>query len=282
MNTKSNENMIISQKTFSDIEDLINQSKKGDIIKLSGYYYGTGNKINIKKEISIIGDDGTILDAQGKSLIFFIEANNVLINNIKFINGFNGWGGAIRWQGDNGLLSQCILENNKAKNAGYGGAVHWWASNGKIIHCTFRNNQADNYGGAIYINGYGLKVIESDFEKNTVLNIYKRWQGGGAIYTDSEKHLIEDCVFINNSAPKSWGGAIKCGSGTLTVSRNTFIKNFALRGNNIFAGNFSTFINNVFYMDNISDIKISAEDGNVFDLFDNNTFLINLSAFCSK
>ena len=86
---------------------------------------------------------------------------------------------------------------------------------------------------------------------------------------------MADCVFINNSAPKSWGGAIKCGSGTLTVSRNTFIKNFALRGNNIFAGNFSTFINNVFYMDNISDIKISAEDGNVFDLFDNNTFLIN-------
>ena len=283
MNTKSNEDIIQSKidvneiplKTFSNIINLINKANKGDKIYLSGYYSGNGNPIEINKEISIIGDNDTVLDAKGKSLIFFISSPNVNINNLKLINGFYPWGGAIRWEGDNGLLSGCVLENNYSNKAGYGGAVRWWASNGKIIHCTFKNNKANNYGGALYINGKGLKVLESDFENNSVINIYTRWQGGGAIYSDSENHLIEACVFVGNSAPKSWGGAIKWGSGSLSVKNNTFIKNSALRGNNIFAGNFSTFNGNVFYMENISEIKNSAEESDVLTLFDNNNFICN-------
>jgi predicted outer membrane repeat protein len=271
-NISNNEN---PTKTFSNIIDLINNSNKGDIIYLRGYYIGNGNPIKIKKEITIIGDDNTILDAKAKSLIFHILAPNVNIRYLKLINGSNSWGGAIRWQGDNGLLSSCILENNYSNNAGYGGEVHWWASNGKIIQCTFKNNKANNYGGAIYINGKGLKVLESNFENNTVINSYSRWQGGGAIYSDSENHLIEDCIFVGNSAPKSWGGAIKWGSGTLSVKRNTFAKNLALRGNNIFAGNFSTFNDNVFYIENISEIKNSAQDDDVLKLFDKNSFIMN-------
>ena len=287
MNTISNENNTqiktiknISNnanpsKTFSNIIDLVNDANKGDIIYLRGYYIGNGNPIKIKKEITIIGDDNTILDAKGKSLIFHISSPNVNISNIKLINGSNSWGGAIRWQGDYGLLSSCILENNYSNNAGYGGAVHWWASNGKIIHCTFKHNIANNYGGAIYINGKGLKVLESNFKDNSVINIYSRWQGGGAIYSDSEGHLIEDCIFEGNSAPKSWGGAIKWGSGTLSVKRNTFANNLALRGNNIFAGNFSNFNDNVFYIENISEIKNSAQDDDVLNLFDNNNFIMS-------
>ena len=271
-NISNNEN---PSKTFSNIIELIDNSNNGDIIYLRGYYIGNGNPIKIKKEITIIGDDNTILDAKGKSLIFHISAPNVNISNLKLINGSNSWGGAIRWQGDNGLLSSCILENNNSNNAGYGGAVHWWASNGKIIQCTFKNNKANNYGGAIYINGKGLKVLESNFENNSVINSYSRWQGGGAIYSDSENHLIEDCIFVGNSAPKSWGGAIKWGSGTLSVKRNTFAKNLALRGNNIFAGKFSTFNDNVFYIENISEIKNSAQDDDVLNLFDKNNFIMN-------
>ena len=66
-----------------NIIDLINNSNKGDIIYLRGYYIGNGNPIKIKKEITIIGDDNTILDAKAKSLIFHILAPNVNIRYLK-------------------------------------------------------------------------------------------------------------------------------------------------------------------------------------------------------
>jgi hypothetical protein len=72
-NISNNEN---PSKTFSNIIDLINKANKGDIIYLRGYYIGNGNPIKIKKEITIIGDDNTILDAKGKSLIFHISEHN--------------------------------------------------------------------------------------------------------------------------------------------------------------------------------------------------------------
>ena len=88
---------------------------------------------------------------------------------------------SIRWQGDNGILSDYFLENNNDKGLGYGGAIIWWVINGKLINCIFKNNQASQYGRAIYINGKGLKLTNSLFEYNSVLESYNRWEGGGAI-----------------------------------------------------------------------------------------------------
>ena len=87
-NISNNEN---PSKTFSNIIELIDNSNNGDIIYLRGYYIGNGNPIKIKKEITIIGDDNTILDAKGKSLIFHISSPNVNISNLKLINGSNSW-----------------------------------------------------------------------------------------------------------------------------------------------------------------------------------------------
>ena len=166
-------------KTFSNIKDLIKKAKKGDTIKLSGYYSGNGNIIHISKKINIIGENDTVLDAKGISGIFFISGENVVINNLKLVNAINTHKiGAIRWQGDNGILSNCTLENNNDKGFGYGGAIFWWATNGKITNCIFKNNKVSHYGGAIYINGKSLKVTNSLFENNSVLETYNRWEGG--------------------------------------------------------------------------------------------------------
>ena len=118
-----------------------------------------------------------------------------------------------------------------------------------------------------------MKIINSLFINNSVIGSYIRWEGGGAIYSDSDiggvAHIIENCTFIENSAPKSWGGAIKYGSGSLFINRNKFINNSALLGNNIFAGNYDTFNENIFYMNSIHDINASVQEDDILKLFDN-------------
>ena len=227
--------------------------------------------------MNIIGENDTVLDAKGTSGIFFVSGDNVAISDIKLVNAINTHKiGAIRWQGDNGILSNCILENNNDNGFGYGGAIIWWATNGKINNCIFKNNKVSHYGGAIYINGKGLKVTNSLFEYNSVLESYNRWEGGGAIYSDEQNHIIEYCTFRGNNALKSWGGAIKKGCGSLSVRYNTFINNFAFRGNNIYTDNFDTIKENRFYIKKISEIKASAEgDDNIKLINNNNNFIVD-------
>ena len=267
------------KKSFSDIINLINNANNGDTINLHGCYYGNGNSIYIDKKITIIGDNITILNSNYSSRIFYVTSPNVIIKNIKFVNGSDGSGGAIYWTGDNGILSNCIFENNNNINYfsgydGYGGAVFWWAKNGLIINCIFKNNWITRYGGAVYTNGEGTKTINCFFKNNSVINTYRQWEGGGAIYGDGQNEIIENCTFFNNSAPGSWGGALKLAAGSWNINYNKFINNSAALGNNIDTGNFDIFNGNIFYINSISDISFSAKDDDILKLFDKNNFIL--------
>ena len=120
-----------------------------------------------------------------------------------------------------------------------------------------------------------IKIFNCLFENNYVIESYSLWQGGGAIYTDGGNHIIENCTFIGNSASKSWGGAIKKGTGSLSVKFNTFINNTALRGTHIFSVNYEYANKNIFYLNSFSDINSCAEEVDIIKLFDNNTFIVN-------
>ena len=268
------------KKSFSDIINLITNANNGDTINLHGCYYGNGSSIYIDKKITIIGDNITILNANYSSRIFYVTSPNVIIKNIKFVNGSDGSGGAIYWTGDNGILSNCIFENNNNINYfsgydGYGGAVFWWAKNGLIINCIFKNNWVTRYGGAVYTNGEGTKTINCFFKNNSVINTYRQWEGGGAIFGNGQNEIIENCTFFNNSAPGSWGGALKLAAGSWNINYNKFINNSAALGNNIDTGNFDIFNGNIFYINSISDISFSAKDDDILKLFDKNNFILN-------
>ena len=64
------------------------------------------------------------------------------------------------------------------------------------------------------------------------------------------------------------------GCGSLSVRSNTFINNFALRGNDIYAGNFDSFNDNTFYLKRISEIKASSEGDDIIKLINNNNNFI--------
>ena len=89
----------VTGNTFESISNAINGAEAGDIIYLSGTYKNNWKKhIEINKNISIIGTDNTILDAQGHSRIFFVTSGKINIQNIVFKNGNAYDGGAIYFE----------------------------------------------------------------------------------------------------------------------------------------------------------------------------------------
>ena len=192
-----------SMKTFEDITNIISNAHAGDEISLEGTYYGTGSIITVNKELTIKGNGETTLDAKNLSGILSVSANNVQINNIRFINGkINANGGAINWIGRNGTISNCTFINCSAEN---GGSVYWNAENGMINTSTFDKSTATQNGGAIYWNANSGEIANSIFT-----NSYA--QNGGAIYVPENRNVeVKSSIFDSNTAEESaavYGGTV--------------------------------------------------------------------------
>ena len=192
-----------NMKTFEDITNIINNAHAGDEINLEGTYYGTGSTITVNKELTIKGNGETTLDAKNLSGILSVSANNVRINNIRFVNGkINANGGAINWIGKNGTISNCTFINCSAEN---GGSVYWNAENGMINTSTFDKSTATSNGGAIYWNANNGEIANSIFT-----NSYA--QNGGAIYVPENRNVeVKSSIFDSNTAEESaavYGGTV--------------------------------------------------------------------------
>ena len=177
-----------------------------------------------------LNGNGFTIDAQGICRIFNITADNVIFNNITFVNGksdftnskgvFEGsFGGALYWDGANGQVNDCVFDNNSASLDGgaifvdhetdvavisntnftnnragmNGGAIDWNASVGDVENSYFFNNSAEN-GGAIFVGNDGGdgKVINSTFVNNTATN------NGGAVDWNASAGDVEGSYFYNN------------------------------------------------------------------------------------
>ena len=208
--------------TFTDLNNLIQNASENCVIKLDKNYtydnstdYNLVDGIVINKVITIDGQ-GHTLNANKFARIFNINLDDVIIKNIKFINGkTNSWGGAIKYSKSftTGSIINCSFVNNYAyKN---GGAIESNYSSISVVNSTFINNTS-NEAGAIAGGVIATNVIFINNSANTK---------GGAISTGMHPVIINS-TFINNSADK--GGAICSGAdGTLSVVNSTFINNFA-------------------------------------------------------
>ena len=95
---------------------------------------------------------------------------------------------AVRWFGNNGVLSDCNFIGNAAMN---GGALSWRGNNGLITNCGFLNNNARVVGGAIIISGANNTISKSIFK-----NSHSKYTND-AIFVDLnyENCTITDCLF---------------------------------------------------------------------------------------
>ena len=253
-NNNNDKNKLKEQNTlsFKDLNITINSGNT--IVNLTdNYQYGEGdddfiNGIVINQSITINGN-GITINGSDKARIFQITGNDVIIDNITFINGkasgnypdYNG--GAILWTGENGKITNSNFNQNQADNIGGaiywtgengkitnsnfnqnqaydGGAIYWTGENGKITNSNFNYNQADNIGGAISWYGDNGTVTESSFNDNQA-NF-----GGGAIVWSGDNGTVTSSSFKDNQA-KNDGGAISWGGVNGTVTSSSFKDNRA-------------------------------------------------------
>ena len=229
---------------FDDLSDKVNNTGDGETLYLESDYKTTNssNQIKISKSITIDGKNH-VIEAPDIGRVFLIEANDVCIKNINFINSKTTGlaGGAISWLGDNGTLDNCSFTNNSASSGG--GAVCWMGDFGKITNCSFENNNVrygpavsltchesfdphvihiqvvDGYGGALYIGGNNVSVDFCRFYNNVAL------LNGGAVYVNFGNNVsISDSKFRNNTAGYN-SGAIDLNGDNAYLSDLKFFQN---------------------------------------------------------
>ena len=175
--SKENEEIIKdgTTGTFAELKSDIGNTNAGSTLKLEKNYtcedgFSTEG-ISISKQITIDGQGHTI-DAQGKSRIFIVDADNVVLKNIIFKNGKKtDFGGAIFWHnGAAGSVSGCTFTNNFAD---FGGAIFWNGAVGSVSGCTFVGNSA-NRGGAICWTGTAGSADTCIFKTSSDTTNYTR------------------------------------------------------------------------------------------------------------
>ena len=176
------------------LRDVIDNANPGDTITFNASLNGGTITLNfeivINKNLIINGPGANNLTISGGNTtrIFRTDtpALNVVISNLRFINGFSDQGAAIRHGGNGGPrleVNSCIFESNNVLCNGMncdaeGGAVHNGAGGGTVevngsifrfnsASCT--GNECEAEGGGFHNGGGGADISFTDctFESNT-------------------------------------------------------------------------------------------------------------------
>lgn len=213
---------------FTELQELINSNYGGTLVLNKSYTYNQGfssEGIYITGSITIDGNNN-VLNGNNLGRIFNIAGNNVILKNIKFINGLTSYeGGAINLNGNYGNLINCSFYNNSAQK---GGAVYLVKGNNFIVEgSTFINNSAV-YGGAITFCGDYSRLENSFFADNFA--VYQ----GGAVFWQGKYGDLNNCNFTGNvqkrseyNSIKSCGGAVYWSGSNGILSYCNFINNTA-------------------------------------------------------
>ena len=212
--------------TFTELSDFLSQEKS--VFELEkNYAFNSSDSEDLRKGVNILRDNVVVdgknhtIDGKGQAKIFYVEAKNVTIKNINFVNGFSYQSGGAIKADQNIIIENCNFTNNQASYMN-GGAIYC-LKQGNITNCNFRDNVAESYwGGAICFIDKGY-VKNCNFTNNT------QAVSGGAIYFGSEG-IIESSNFINNKVNlnnrECFGGAVYF-AGNGYVNGSTFKNNKA-------------------------------------------------------
>lgn len=196
-------------KGFTYLDNLIHSGPKKitldcDILMhLSEQDFYEGG-IDIDEDNLVIDGDGHSIDANNFSRIFLISSKNVIIKNIKFVNGKyfknkldgeNEGGGAIYSMPNSSVdIKDCLFLQNKSRNSA--GAILNKSKSFKIDNSNFENNLAKNRAGTI-LNFNSL----IDLSSVRFINNYAT--SSGCVYNENSSFDLIHGVFYDNCADKA-------------------------------------------------------------------------------
>ena len=244
---------------LTDLADKVNATDDGETLCLESDYETTdsSNQIVISKSITIDGQNH-VIEAPDVKRVFLIEADNVCIKNINFINSRTTGlaGGVISWLGDNGTLENCSFTNNSASSAG--GAVCWIGDFGKITNCLFENNDVA-YGPAVSL------TCRESFDPHAI-HIQVVNSEGGALYIGGNDVSVDLCRFYSNAALLN-GGAISVNGANVSISSSKLRNNTAVyNGGAIDLNGDNAYLSNLKFFENSpNDLFLNSNNATIVD-----------------
>ena len=233
--------------TFDDLSELIHGDDDVIELKQDYKYSPTDNVakggITINRSMTINGNGHTI-DASDSVRIFIVNASNVVLNNISFINAYSsGDAGAIGANYvENLTINHCNFSNNFVNDTG--AAVFSYANYTRLTNCNFDSNHAEYAAGAVYVRGKESVIDNCSFNSNEA-------SYGGSVYFRGENGLINNTVFDSNYALGS-AGAVYVGGTNLNIRNTTFHNNTATYGGSIFSASSYTTLDNTTFEENVA------------------------------
>ena len=149
-------------------------------------------------------------------------------------NFAEGYGGAIHWNGNNGILKNCnFIKNNVKNKPGYasgGAAVSWMGKNGILTNSNFTNNTSAYDAGGVYWTGANGTLTSCIFTGN---KSGRSGSGsGGAVHWTGANGTLTSCIFTGNKCGNV-GGAIAFYSSNGILCCCIFTENTRLSSNNV-------------------------------------------------
>ena len=229
-------------KSFTDLNKKINDLNQTEIIlednyvnqkrydDYKGYYYPSGDLIVvitrgifINRSVSIDGQ-GHVIDANNLSEIFYLNANNITLKNIKFNNSNSHNGGVICNASDITFINCTFMNCFSGITAS--SVINAYAPNLDIINCTFINNTGGLTGGSVIHMNTG-RIINSTFIDNYLA--MDNGEFAAIYYTDYTLNVVNETISyainqsISYSTKTNVQNIIHCNGATIINStfRNT-------------------------------------------------------------
>ena len=262
---------------YSTIQEAINASTDGDVVKvMPGYYTGEGNyNLNFgaglaagqTRAITVCGSNAndpniviaTIIDAQEKGCVFHFnsdEGPECIVAGLTITGGNAKYGAGI-YCGSNTspTISNCIITANTglgfAVNSSMGGGIYYGGT-GLINNCVIAYNYSDWDGGGIHVADEGeLVLINCTFVRNSACS-------GGGCYLTNATGIMLNCSFLENeslgTSSHHGGGAIYTRGSNMELDECYFEGNKAIHGGAVrFSGNERKYVmRNCLFFDNLA------------------------------
>lgn len=228
--TKNTPNTHNLKGTFTDLQNALNKANTELDLSMN-YVYNPKTDSNLRQGIRIakpltLNGNNFIIDGKNSARIFDIAMDDVRIKNVICINGkIDGKGGAIYWNGKNGVLERSNISENFAR---LGGALYINRNNVILNNNIFTRNYANYRGGAVFFAGYNATVTNNLFKDNQAQNGVNK-----AIYYNDKRQLktFKNNTFINNTQ-FNWGGDANRGYNHQNQYNNKLNKNIKSSNNN--------------------------------------------------